>query len=149
MKSIALLSIFCSLFWFSADAQILKPVKWSYAAKKTSATEATIYIKSTMEQGWHIYSLDTPEGGPVRTSFTFTPDHSYQLTGAVQQPQPASKMEKQFGIEVKYFENTVIFQQKIKLKEHNATVKGEINFMVCSDQQCLPPQTIQFSVDIK
>lgn len=149
MKSIAMLSIFCSLFWFSADAQILKPVKWSYAAKKTSATEATIYIKSTIEQGWHIYSLDTPEGGPVSTSITFTPDHSYQLTGAVLQPQPASKMEKQFGIEVKYFENTVVFQQKIKLKDNKATVRGEINFMVCSDQQCLPPATIQFSVDIK
>lgn len=149
MKSIALLSIFCSLFWFSADAQILKPVKWSYAAKKTSATEATIYIKSTIEQGWHIYSLDTPEGGPVSTSITFTPDHSYQLTGAVLQPRPASKMEKQFGVEVKYFENTVIFQQKIKLKDNKATVNGEINFMVCSDQQCLPPATIQFSVDIK
>lgn len=149
MKSIALLSIFCSLFWFSANAQILKPVKWSYAAKKTSATEATIYIKSTIGQGWHIYALDTPEGGPVSTSITFTPDHSYQLTGDVLQPQPASKMEKQFGIEVKYFENTVIFQQKIKLKDNKATVRGEINFMVCSDQQCLPPATIQFSVDIK
>lgn len=149
MKSIVLLSVLCTMIWSSVDAQILKPVKWSYAAKKTSATEATIYIKAIMEKGWHIYSLDTPEGGPVGTSIIFTPDHAYQLTGTVQQPKPASKMEKQFGVEVKYFENTVVFQQKIKLKEAQATAKGEISFMVCSDQQCLPPSMIAFNVDIK
>lgn len=102
-----------------------------------------------MEQGWHIYSLDTPEEGPVRTAIAFTPDHSYQLTGALLQPQPLSKMEQQFGKEVKYFEKTVIFQQKIKLQQNTATVKGDITFMVCSDRQCLPPGNIQFSVDIK
>jgi DsbC/DsbD-like thiol-disulfide interchange protein len=149
MKSIIMLGIFCFMCWTSADAQILKPVKWSYAAKKTSATEAIVYIKATIEQGWHIYSLDTPDEGPVPTSIVLTPNHSYQLTGEVLQPTPARKMEKQFGTEVRYFEKTVIFQQKIKLQADKATVKGEIVFMVCSDQQCLPPDTISFSVDIK
>jgi len=149
MKSIVMLSIFFSLCWFSVDAQILKPVKWSYAAKKTSDTEATIYLKATINDGWHIYALDTPDEGPVKTSFTFTPDHAYELTGVAIQPKPQKKMEKQFGKEVKYFEKTVIFQQKVKVPEGKAAVHGEINFMVCSDQQCLPPETIPFSVDIK
>ncbi|MCF6404109.1 protein-disulfide reductase DsbD N-terminal domain-containing protein [Chitinophaga filiformis] len=149
MKPFIVLSILCALFWTPIHAQILKPVKWSYAAKKTSATEATIYIKATMEQGWHIYALDTPEEGPVRTSIAFTPDESYQLKGTLLQPQPVTKMEQQFGKEVKYFEKTVVFQQKIKLQAGSTTVKGDITFMVCSDQQCLPPGTIPFSVDIK
>ena len=57
----------------SSYSQILNPVKWSYATKKTGSNEAIIYLKATIDKGWHIYSQQLADGGPVKTSFSFSP----------------------------------------------------------------------------
>lgn len=133
---------------FSANSQILKPVKWSYAAKKTSPTEATVFIKATIDAGWHVYAQSVPEGGPLKATFTFTPSKSFELNGDVAEPKPITKFEKFFDMNVSYFEKEVIFQQKITLNG-KTTVKGEVEFMACSNQQCLPPETVAFSIPVK
>jgi DsbC/DsbD-like thiol-disulfide interchange protein len=139
------------LFAAGANAQILTPVHWSYAAKKTSATEAVVLIKATIDDEWHIYSQTVKDGGPVKTSFTFPAAKTYTIVGKTIEPKPITKFEKAFSMNVSYFESSVIFQQKIKLKAPNAkvTVKGKLEYMTCNDQKCLPPETVDFSVDIK
>jgi len=145
-----LLLVIAVLFAAGAHAQILTPVHWSYAAKKTGANEATVLIRATMDDGWHIYSQYVKEGGPVKTSFTFPASKIYTVVGKTIEPTPITKFEKAFGIDVSYFEKTVTFQQKIKLKSATgATVKGQLEYMTCNDQKCLPPETVAFSVDIK
>jgi len=136
------------LMSLSASSQILKPVKWSYATKKISSTEAILFMKATIENGWHIYSLATPHKGPVKTTFSFSPAKSFGLEGEVAGPPPFTKYEKAFGTNISYFEKSVVFRQKIKLKTDNVTVKGTIEFMVCSDRQCLPPETIEFAIPV-
>jgi DsbC/DsbD-like thiol-disulfide interchange protein len=136
------------LMSLSASSQILKPVKWSYATKKISSTEAILFMKATIENGWHIYSLATPHKGPVKTTFSFSPAKSFSLEGEVAGPPPFTKYEKAFGTNISYFEKSVVFRQKIKLKTDNVTVKGTIEFMVCSDRQCLPPETIEFAIPV-
>jgi len=148
MKNLFLFAV-ALLFSMTASSQILKPVKWSYAAKKTSKTEATLYLKASIEEGWHLYSQNIPDGGPVKTSFKFTPAKTYKLNGKTIEPKPIVKFEKAFDMNVGYFENSVIFQQKIKLTGANATVKGTLEFMVCDDSQCLPPETVEFSIPVK
>lgn len=137
------------LFSLSASSQILRPIKWSYTAKKTSATEATVFIKATLQDGWHLYAQENQEGGPVKTTFIFSSDKSYQLKGKVTEPKFISKFEKTFNMNVNYFEKTVVFQQKVRLKGGKAVVKGAVEFMVCSNQQCLPPDTNEFSIPIQ
>lgn len=136
------------LFTLSASSQLINPIKWSYAAKRTSATSATIFIKATMEEGWHIYSQKATEGGPVKTTFTFAPGQMFQLEGHVAEPTPVTKFEKAFDMNVSYFEKEVIFQQKVKLNSGKTTIKGAVEYMVCSDRQCLPPQTAEFSIPV-
>jgi len=132
-----------------AYAQIESHVKWAYAAKRISPTEAVVFLRATIDQGWHIYSAYQKDGGPIKTSFTFTPSKDFALTGKIEEPTPITKFEKTFGIDVTYFENSVTFQQKIKLKTPNATVvKGQLEFMTCNDKKCLPPEDIDFSVAI-
>jgi thiol:disulfide interchange protein DsbD len=58
-------------------------------------------------------------------------------------------MEKAFGMEVGFFEKSVIFQQKIKLKARQVTVSGKLEYMTCNDQKCLPPDDIDFSISVK
>jgi thiol:disulfide interchange protein DsbD len=133
-----------------AKAQIETPVKWSYAAKKLSATEAVVFFKATIEDGWHIYSLNVKDGGPIKTSFTFAPSKDYTLTGKVAEPTPVTRFEKSFNMNVSYFEKEVVFQQKIKLKSANVSaIKGKLEYMTCNDRKCLPPDDIDFSVPLK
>ena len=132
---------------FGAFAQIETPVKWSYAAKKISSTEAVVFLKATIQDGWHIYSLNVKDGGPIKTSFTFPASKDYTLQGEATEPTPLTKYEKAFSMNVSYFEKTVVFRQKIKLKSSNVSViKGKLEYMTCNDKKCLPPDDLDFSV---
>jgi thiol:disulfide interchange protein DsbD len=134
---------------FSGKAQLEDPVKWTYGAKRLSAAEAVVFLKATMDKGWHIYSQKIPSGGPVKTTFTFNPSKTYTLSGATSEPKPIRKFEKTFGIEVSYFEGEVIFQQKIRLKSAAATVTGMLEYMTCNDLKCIPPEEVKFSIPVK
>lgn len=144
-----LLVIAALLINLTVYAQIEKPVTWSYAAKKTSATEAVIYLKANIENGWHLYSQTVKDGGPVKTSFTWPPSTTYTLVGKTIEPKPITKFESTFKMDVSYFENTVLFQQRIKFKAGKPVVKGKVEFMVCNDKQCLPPEEVEFSIPVK
>lgn len=123
-------------------AQILKPVKWAYAAKRINKTEAMVMIRATVDNGWHIYSQNVADGGPVRTTFTFPAGKRYRLVGKIIEPKPVTKYEKAFGMNVSYFEHSVVFQQRIKLTSAGpVTVKGALEYMTCNDEKCLPPIT--------
>lgn len=132
----------------TAFAQVESPVTWQYAAKKVSPTEAMILLKANIDDGWHIYSLNIKEGGPIKTSFKFTPSKEFTLAGKTIEPTPITKFEKVFSMNVSYFENSVVFQQKVKLKGKKATVKGTLEYMTCNNQKCLPPEDINFSVQV-
>ena len=132
-----------------AYAQIEAPVKWSYAAKRLNKNEAVILLRATIQDGWHIYSQNVKDGGPIKTSFTFKPSKEYILVGKTAEPTPVSKYEDAFKMNVSYFEKTVTFQQKIKLKSDKATaIKGQLEYMTCNDKKCLPPEDVDFTVPL-
>lgn len=149
MKKITFLFCAFCLIKFSAYCQILKPVTWSYAAKRTSPTTATVFIKATVDQGWHLYSQSVKDGGPVKTTFTFPSSAAYTIIGTTTEPKAITKYESTFKMDVSYFEKSAVFQQKIKLKGKTAAVKGSVEFMVCDDKQCLPPEQVDFSIPVK
>lgn len=133
---------------FSAKSQILKPVKWSYAAKKTSPTTATIFIKASIDNGWHIYSQNLPSGGPIKTTISFVPTSSYKLTGKTREPKSITKYDDTFKMNVTYHEKVVIFQQNVVINTSKPIIKGTVSFMSCDKTQCLPEETIKFAIPI-
>ena len=146
------LTLILALFLFSvtgAFAQLVNPVKWSYGTKKISKTEAIIYLKASIEPGWHIYSQNVKAGGPVKTNFTFTSSKDFVVNGKTIEPKAKEKFEKVFDMNVAYFENEVVFQQKIKLLKPTATIKGKLEYMVCDETRCLPPSEVEFTVQVK
>jgi len=149
MKRITLVFALLLFTVLGASAQIETPVTWSYAQKKISNTEAIVYIKATIQDGWHIYSQNVKPGGPVKTTIKFLPSKDFAKVGITAEPKPLSKFEKVFDMNVGYFENSVVFQQKIKLNKPATTVAGTIEFMVCDESRCLPPDEIKFSVQVK
>ncbi len=150
MKRI-ILSLFALVAASQAFAQLEQPVKWSYVAKRVSPSEAVVYIKATIDEGWHLYSQKPYKvAGPVNTTFTFNRSKTYTLVGKTTEPAPVTKFEKSFKTDVFYFENEVIFQQKVKLSAAGATnVTGKFEYMVCDDTKCLPPEEVKFSIPVK
>jgi len=144
-----LIAFAATLLSASSYAQIESHVKWGEGVKKISATEVEVLIKATIDEGWHIYSVNQKDGGPVKTTITISPSKEFSLVGKTTEPTPITKFEKSFGINVSYFETSVIFKQKVKLKAKQTTVKGKIEFMTCNDQKCLPPEDLDFTVAIK
>jgi len=149
MKKVSAIVAFLLLTTLAISAQIKTPVKWAYAAKKLNNNEAVVLIKATIDKGWHIYSQNIKPGGPIPTSFQFAKSTDYALNGKTAEPKGISHFEKVFDMDVVYFENEVVFQQKIKLNKPTATVKGTLEFMVCNDRECLPPDEVNFSIPIK
>lgn len=144
-----LLLLFVILFaGRGAFAQVEGHVTWAYAAKKVSATEAVILLKATIDKGWHIYSLNVKEGGPIKTSFKFKPTKEFTLVGKPSEPKPIVKYDANFKMNLTYFENAVVFQQKVKLTGKKATVKGTLEYMSCNDQKCLPPEDVDFTIQV-
>lgn len=90
MKKLIVL-IWALLISVGSYSQILTPVKWSYAARKTGPDEATLYFKATIDKGWHIYSLHMAEGGPVRTTLSFSPSKLYRPEGQPREPRPGRR----------------------------------------------------------
>lgn len=133
-----------------AFAQIHTPVKWTVATKKLNNNEAVVFIKATIDNGWHIYSTAVPSGGPIATSFAFAKSNDFTLTGKTMEPKPQSKYEEVFKMDVPYHNKEVVFQQKIKLNGNKATkVSGTVEFMACDKTKCLPPDEYSFSVTVK
>jgi thiol:disulfide interchange protein DsbD len=133
-------------------AQIQNPVSWTTSYKKINDKTYEIHLTANIDNGWHIYSQNTPEGGPIPTSFTFTKNPLITMEGKAKE---IGKLEQHVeplfdSINVKQFSNKVDFVQLVKLK---APVKTSVNvaveFMVCNDKQCLPPKTEKFSVALK
>jgi len=133
-------------------AQIQNPVSWTTSAKKINDNTYEIHVLATIDNGWHIYSQTTPEGGPIATSFTFTKNPLVTIDGTAKEVgKLETHKEPLFGnIDVKQFSNKVDFVQKVKLKTSvNTSVNVAVEFMVCNDKQCLPPRTENFSVALK
>lgn len=149
MKKITLILTMVVMTTISAFAQLENPVTWQYAAKKTGKNEATLYIKASIDPNWHLYSQNMKPGGPNKTEFTFASSKDYALIGKTMEPKPITKYEKVFKMDVSYFENEVLFTQKVKLNKATTAVKGKVEFMVCDDKQCLPPSEVTFSIPVK
>jgi thiol:disulfide interchange protein DsbD len=142
---------FLLLFSNFLFAQIQNPVTWTTSAKKIADKTYEIHVTANMNNGWHIYSQTTPDGGPVPTSLSFTKNPLFQLQGTAKE---VGKLEQHneplFGVDVKQFSNKVDFVQVVKLKANVKTSADvAVEFMVCNDKQCLPPVTKKFTVALK
>jgi len=128
-------------------SQIETPVKWSFSSRNTGAGESELVMTAKIDKGWHLYSQFIEEGGPIPTSFKFTPKSDYKLIGKVVEASPVIKAyEKAFEMNIGYFANKAEFVQKIKLNKSPTTINGSVEFMVCNDEQCLPPDEVTFSI---
>lgn len=145
MKKI-LLSLIVSFLAFAAYAQIQEPVKFKTELKNVSATEVEIVFIASIEQGWHVYSTDLGDGGPISATFNTDKLTGAQLDGKLRPiGKEIASFDKLFEMDVRYFEHTAQFVQKLKLTGGDYQVTGYLEYGACNDENCLPPTQVEFS----
>lgn len=146
MKRFSLLISFLILVVIQSYSQVLEPVKWAFESKQ-EGQEATLIFKATIEDGWHLYDTQLPEGGPIKTSVHFADSTLFEFAGElIREPLPTEVFDKTFNMKLGYFSNQATLTQKIRLKNQDKTeIKGYVEFMSCNDETCTPPTEADFS----
>lgn len=129
----------------SLSAQILEPVTWSITENKTSDNTIEIRYKATIENGWHLYSNELPDGGPLATEVTYTTLEGAEIVGDLVADRAAVETYSDvFSMVLGNFKDEVTFVQKIKLLSPQYRIAGDVRYMACDDGTCIPPTTVAF-----
>lgn len=145
-KKIFLSWLLMAILSLPVFAQIQEPVKFKTEWKSLSANEVEIVFTGKTEKGWHVYSTDLPEGGPISATFNVDKLEGAELVGKLKPAgKEIDKMDPIFGMQVRFFEGTATFVQKIKLKGGKYEVNGYLQYGACNDENCLPPTNVDFS----
>ena len=142
--------LFTLIIGLQLNAQKLNPVKWTFEAVKKADKQYDITFNAIVEAPWHIYSQFVKKG-PVPTSLHFKKNPLVQIKGSVKEiGKLEKKFDKNFGAEISYFSYKVQFVQSVTLKVASKTkLTGEIEYMVCNDERCLPPTKLPFEISIQ
>lgn len=135
----------------SSMSGILEPVDWSWKAERISEDEFFLVFTADIDEHWHVYSayLDTTKIGPVPTSVTLEKSSNYMAVGGLQEGTPVVKYDPNFDMDLKFFDTKADFVQRVKWKGGiPSSIKGYVSFMTCDDEKCLPPEDIEFEVDL-
>ena len=140
---------FCGLgLWLMAlcvQAQILDPVTFQTEFNKISDDVAEVVFIASIDPGWHIYSTDLAEGGPIAASFNIDKVTGAHVDGKLLPVgNEQAVFDKLFEMEVRYFEQTAKFVQRIKLEGGPYRIEGYLEYAACNDQNCLPPSEVPF-----
>ncbi len=133
MKKFLLLLLLVTGF-NSLFAQILDPVKWKSRTEKISDTEFNLVFEGKIEDGWHVYSQYTPDGGPLPLELIFPETKGYSIVGKAAESPFKKQFNDVFGVDEYYFEKTVTLKQKIKIKDPSiGAIKVSLNYQVCKE----------------
>ena len=145
-----ILAIFLLITGFT-NAQIHNPVKWKTSVEKVSESEFDLVVTATIDEGWHLYSQNVPDGGPIPTSFSFkSAENEFQLVGKTTEGKGHEEYDNVFEMDIKYFEDQAVFKQRIQtLTENKIIINETLEFMVCDDTNCLPPTEVDISFEVQ
>ena len=140
-----LFPLFLLLFAVAVQAQIQDPVKFKSELKTLAADEAEVVFTATIDKGWHVYSTDLGDGGPISATFNVEKISGAEVVGKLKPVgKEISTFDKLFEMKVRYFENTAQFVQKLKLTGGAYQLEGYLEYGACNDENCLPPTQVPF-----
>lgn len=132
---------------FSALAQIKNPVKWQREIVSQSDGQVRLVLMANIDTGWHVYSQHLERtDGPIATSIRWIPDPGYALLGKLDESATLTAYDSSYSMTLRYFEQQATLSQSIKLlTKQPITVRATLEYMVCNNTDCLPPDELDFS----
>jgi thiol:disulfide interchange protein DsbD len=142
-----------SILAFAGPVFGQNPVKWSLSADPGNTSvragrEFVSTLKADIDNGWHLYALDQPQGGPVPTTIKISEGRPFVMSGTVRSPEAIVKFDPNFQIDTKYFQDTVSFGLPVKANVDTGldALAFDVRFQLCNDTFCLPPKTVRVSL---
>ena len=149
MRNKALFLLFALFACIPSFAQILDPVKWHVELSGIADDgKATIVYEAIIEKGWHMYSTQEVQDGPVPTTFSLTELQGVKIESDINpRSRVIEQFEPAFNVTVGWYEDKATFQQVVKItNKDDFTLKGSVRYMTCNNQNCLPPTTYDFDL---
>lgn len=132
--------------WIPVVAQIQDPVQFKSEWQSLSETEAQIVFTADIDAGWHVYSTDLGDGGPISATFNTDKMEGLELDGKLMpQGKEVENFDKLFDMKVRYFENKATFVQKLEITGETYYIEGYLEYGACNNENCLPPTAVPFT----
>ena len=136
-------TLFMMLMVLAMQAQMLTPIHFTTQLKELKGGEAELIFSATIDQGWHVYSTDLGDGGPVSAAFHIVKMDGAQTIGKLQaRGHEIKQYDKLFDMDLRYFEKAVTFVQRIRFKKSEYDINCYVEYGACNDEVCLPPSEI-------
>lgn len=140
MKKLTIICLLLSVFGLSMQAQMQDPVKFTTELKTGSGAEAEMIFKATIAPGWHVYSTNLGQDGPIEASLHVNKMDGAELVGKLTpRGKEISQFDEMFGMKLRYFENAVQFVQKVKFTKPQYDIDAYLEWGACNDEMCMPP----------
>lgn len=126
-----------------AFAQMLEPVKWTQELKMVSDTEAELTFSATIEEGWHLYTTDVPEGGPLPATVRFDVLEGAELVGELTNVgEIHTEYDAMFEMDLPSFSHNGQFVQRLKFADpENYKIEGLLEGQACCEGACMPVES--------
>ena len=140
-----LVSLLALIFTIGAWGQMIDPAHFTTQLRMLEGDEAEIVFSATIDDGWHVYSTDMGDNGPVSATFTAVKMEGAVAVGKLKpRGNVVSQYDKMFGMELRYFERTASFVQKIRFTQRQYVIDCYLEYGACSDEMCMPPTQVEF-----
>lgn len=129
----------------AANAQMQDPVHFSVSQKKVAPDEIEVTFSGKIDAGWHVYSTALPADGPISATITTEKNEGAAPKGSLgHRGKEINQYDNMFGMNLRFFENSVTFYQRYKLTGKTYHVKGYLEYGSCNDEMCMPPTQVEF-----
>jgi len=142
---VLLLAVFGASF-----AQMQQHITWKFSTKNLADNKVEIICEASVDEGWHVYSSDLPENTAIPTSIEVEENAAYSiLDGITEEPKATVHYDDTYKAELKWFEKKATFKKVIQLKqEGDIIIKGYIESMICNNEECRPPEMVDFELKV-
>ena len=124
-------------------------VTWKSSVEPLGGDAYRIVLEAAIPAGYHMYDMGPYEGGPTATTIVLTPGEGVQLDGPVEQLTKAhSYYDELFGMQIGTLSGKPRFAQKVHLATAKGTVTAQLEWMICNDSSCMPPDETELTIEI-
>jgi len=139
-----LFSLLAVIFSISVRGQIVDPVHFTSQLKMLEGDEAEIIFSATVDPGWHVYSTDMGNDGPISATFNAVKMDGVETVGKLKpRGNVVKQFDKMFDMELRFFEHKATFVQKIRFTKPQYTIECFLEYGACNDEMCMPPSQVE------
>ncbi|MFT4660428.1 MAG: thiol:disulfide interchange protein [Patiriisocius sp.] len=125
-------------------------IKWQVISNKISEDEYEVIVHSWLQDKWHLYSQELSwKEGPLETIVTFETGNDFSLVGKAEEEGVEKHYDPVWEHDIEFFADEVFFKQKVKVINPGSMIfSGNVNFMMCDDRECMPPDDFSFKINL-